>query len=487
MAGCPSFRPGAESPLRIRNVQLFFYITTTMLTIWSFSFGATFDAYLLELGRSSRQSESHANEFVGSMESVRGMVALVLALPLGFLADKVNRRRLLACSSGFGTAGVLLLAWGISSDSTSLLYAGVVVSATFMQAYMGCGQALLADSVPADKLTAVMATQGSLFLVGYSMGPLAQMGIIAQVGDTWGLGQLHIFLCVGFALWPLVLPAFFLFKPTRSELENQRDGLQEGLATGSVGGGSGAGGSVQQENEANVVEHWSDKRVLGVKKKWLVPALIEFCSLITAMGAGMTVKFFPLFFKEDYHFDPMALCGLSAGYTITIALFVQGCRAVSEKIGRCQASLTWHLLGTFCLFLLWKAETLPVVVFIYIIRGAFMNAKGPIDQAIVMSCVDTKFRGRWAALQSISRFSWSGSAILGGLLADSHDYRYTFLITGFIYLTSAVLYVPLVFMVPADLRQPTAPQTPHQDVTDSAQSTKGRTELTEADEQICGG
>merc|ERR1719444_228580 len=79
-----------------------------------------------------------------------------------------------------------------------------------------------------------------------------------------------------------------------------------------------------------------------------------------------------------------------------------------------------------------------------------MNALGPINSAIVLDCVDSKYRGRWSALQSISRFSWSGSAVLGGWLADAHSYRYTFFITGLIYAFSAALYTPLLFMVPME-------------------------------------
>jgi hypothetical protein len=282
------------------------------------------------------------------------------------------------------------------------------------------------------------------------------MGLIAGVGDVWSLAELHVFLCVGFCFWPMVLPAFFFFERTPQERE------AEELRTRLTTAGEGAGGGASSHGGAGCPpanspasgpqgdgEHWNEKRVLGVKKKWLVPLLIELCSLITAMGAGMTVKFFPLFFKEDYHFTPMALCGLSSAYTLSISFFVQICRKLSGKIGRCQAALTWHAFGTLCIFVLYKAEPLPLVVGLYIIRGSFMNAMGPINQAIIMDCVDTKFRGRWSALQSISRFSWSGSAIFGGWLADSHDYRYTFLITGLIYAVAAVFYVPLLFLVPS--------------------------------------
>merc|ERR1719491_1915977 len=82
-----------------------------------------------------------------------------------------------------------------------------------------------------------------------------------------------------------------------------------------------------------------------------------------------------------------------------------------------------------------------------------MNAKGPIDSGIVMSCVDTKYRGRWSSLQTISRVSWAGSAALGGWLADSHDYRFTFLITGVLYSISGLLYTQLLWVIPPHFGQ----------------------------------
>jgi len=304
------------------------------------------------------------------------------------------------------------------------------------------------------------------------VGPLAPLGLRAFVGDSWSIHQLHIFLLTGFAMWPLVLPAFPMFEPTRTELNNLREVLTAGGNDASAGNNAcpatpanaavAAGASIRNDS-------WQDKRVLGMKKKWVVPLLVELCSLITAMGAGMTVKFFPLFFKEDYRFEPTALCGLSAAYTLAIAVFVQLCRKVSEKVGKCRAALMWHVLGVITLLMLCKVESLSLVIFFYIIRGAFMNAKGPIDQSIVMDCVASKYRGRWSAIQSISRFSWSGSAILGGLLADSHDYRYTFFITAIVYTISAVLYTPLLFLVPEQAKPPTTDMGP-QDSNDAASS-----------------
>jgi len=439
--------------LRIRNVKVYYYIVTMTLVIWSFSFGGTFDAYLLELARS--RGDKEPNQFVGSVETVRGMVALVLAWPIGVLSDRWNRRRLLQISGLVATVGILTLSLGILADSVVVIFIGVIIAAIFLQILMSCGNAFLADCVPKSRLTEVMTVQGSLFLLGYSVGPLVQMGLIAFVGDEWSVRFLHIFLVAGFCMWPLVLPAFLLLEKTPAERDAD---LQRSLvANADTGGGSeggiqpnaaGTAAAAAAAAETRQQDAWKFERVLGVRKKWAVPIVVEVCSIVTAVGAGMTVKFFPLFFKEDYGFAPIALNGLSAGYTICIAVFVQICRYLSMKVGRCQAAFTWQVCGILALFALWKAQSLPLVIFLYILRGSFMNAVGPINSAIVLDCVDPHLRGRWSAIQSISRFSWSGSAVLGGRIADKHDYRFTFFITGLIYATSTCMYASLLCLVP---------------------------------------
>jgi MFS-type transporter involved in bile tolerance (Atg22 family) len=44
--------------------------------------------------------------------------------------------------------------------------------------------------------------------------------------------------------------------------------------------------------------------------------------------------------------------------------------------------------------------------------------------------------------------TWSGSAVIGGYLMDSYDYRYTFTITAWIYLVAVGLRIPLLWLVP---------------------------------------
>ena len=61
-----------------------------------------------------------------------------------------------------------------------------------------------------------------------------------------------------------------------------------------------------------------------------VPFIISISDFVRSMGAGMTVKFFPLFFSNDYHLTPIQLCELGVLYAFSIVLFIY----VAEKMAR---------------------------------------------------------------------------------------------------------------------------------------------------------
>ena len=66
-------------------------------------------------------------------------------------------------------------------------------------------------------------------------------------------------------------------------------------------------------------------------------------------------------------------------------------------------------------------------------------------------------RGFWNAVDSITRFGWSGSAVLGGFLVDRYDYGATFLATSCMLFAAACLW-PLLFSTldALDKKQPQA-------------------------------
>ena len=134
-----------------------------------------------------------------------------------------------------------------------------------------------------------------------------------------------------------------------------------------------------------------------------------------------------------------------------MAIMQRVCLRVSEAIGRMYAIMLFHALGTACLLLLCVVQPVQLLVPLYILRGALMNARQPIITAVTMDLVTTEMRGRWASIQSIGGFSWSGSAFVGGWIAASYGYRFSFFVTGLIYSASFLLYLPILWVMPKEL------------------------------------
>lgn len=56
--------------------------------------------------------------------------------------------------------------------------------------------------------------------------------------------------------------------------------------------------------------------------KWerMIPFVLTTADFITDVGAGMTVRFFPLFFINDYQVSPIGLCGIFCLYPLCVAM-----------------------------------------------------------------------------------------------------------------------------------------------------------------------
>mmetsp|Transcript_67390 Transcript_67390/g.158797 ORF Transcript_67390/g.158797 Transcript_67390/m.158797 type:complete len:174 (-) Transcript_67390:94-615(-) len=162
----------------------------------------------------------------------------------------------------------------------------------------------------------------------------------------------------------------------------------------------------------------------------------------------MTVKFFNLFFIQDHAFSPVAISLLQTAYPLVIALFMKFTERLAKPLGRPQASLSFFSANVVCLILLGEVTWLPFLLVVFMVRGGFANSTNPIDRSILMDYTPSTQRGMWNAIQSLTSMTWSGSAFLGGFLSDSHDYRFTFVITGLIYALACLIYSPLLWLVP---------------------------------------
>ena len=377
-----------------------------------------FDTYLF-------MQSANSNSAVGLAESVSGLTQVLVVLPAGYLADRYSRSGILKGCAMLSLVYVVVSILGVYKDDIRWIYMSLITGGVYSAIQNSTSFALFSDSVPQGDRALWMSRVAVITQASMGLGPLIGLILFHFLGDQWDISVLHTVLILGFLL---MIPAN-LFLLTWTDIPPSHSP------------------SVQSEADHPFAPATPKRRRASV-----VPYLICFNDIITCIGAGMTVKFFPLFFKNDYGFSPVQLQALFTVYCLSFALFTWLCEKLASRIGRVQASMWFSFSGVTCLFSLAYLDNLPLVILVFILRGALQNSIYPIDRSMIMDFVPSDQRGRWNSIESLSAMTWSGSAVVGGYLMDSHDYRYTFTITAWIYLAACLMRIPLLWLVPKQER-----------------------------------
>jgi MFS family permease len=89
-------------------------------------------------------------------------------------------------------------------------------------------------------------------------------------------------------------------------------------------------------------------------------------------------------------------------------------------------------------------------VTLYLARTALANCTTPLNQSITMDFVPKNQRGRWSATQTVVQACWSGSAAVGGVLADRFGYGFIFFVTVAFHLAGTLMQATLLSIVPKE-------------------------------------
>ena len=111
-------------------------------------------------------------------------------------------------------------------------------------------------------------------------------------------------------------------------------------------------------------------------------------------------------------------------------------------------SVGCNMVGVASLYALALLTNLPVCITVYLLRTGAMQASYPLQRAVLMDAVPAETRGRWNALESVTAFTWTGSAMLGGVLLTHFTFAQVFTITATMY---AVATCILSLLIPLTL------------------------------------
>lgn len=88
------------------------------------------------------------------------------------------------------------------------------------------------------------------------------------------------------------------------------------------------------------------------------------------------------------------------------------------------------------------------IVTLYLMRTALANCTTPISTAINMDFVPRGHRARWSSLASVIQAVWSGSAAIGGVLADKYGYAFVIMLTAAFHTAGTLIQATLLPIVP---------------------------------------
>lgn len=356
------------------------------------------------------------NELLGATSAVSGIVMLLLALPAGFLADHWSREGTIRIAIGSGIMGVLVLMLGQSIYSVIV---GLIFYGGFHALAGPAAEAILADSVRSGNRSGIYARIHATRQFGMTFGPLLSIFLFLWLGNTWELSILRRVMTVGLGL---AMVSIFMLA-----------GLKERHTLG-------------DESESVHHNHGAEGNQTERKGRRFVPMTILFANFIVGMGAGMTVKFFPVFFRDIYNLSPIQVqLILSLTFAVSGGLGILAQR-VSKKRGRAQMIIVVQAMAIGCLATISFYPALIWLVPLFALRNALMNASQPLSRAIIMDFIPKKNRGLWNALQSVAwGIFWSASAVVGGFLIGDGNFQRCFLITAGVY---AIGTIPIFFIIP---------------------------------------
>ncbi|MHA1111059.1 MAG: MFS transporter [Promethearchaeota archaeon] len=359
-----------------------------------------------------------SNTILGWTSGVMGITMTLVVLPAGYFADKFRRDIILKIAAVVGFASLLVL---IFWNSLTAIFISLGLWGLYQGFTRPSLESILADSTISGDRSKMYSRLHLVRQLSSSIGPFINVILFLILGDSWDLITLKIVMIVGMVISMVSIGLMFLFNDNRS-LGDSSESL---IATDEAGNNL-------KNNEFG-------------KINLTVFLILIFSSLIIGIGAGMTIKYFGIFFIEEYTLQPIAvqlIMGTTAIVTGVAGIIAQ---RLSKFRGRIQMIFAFELAATLCLFIIATYPPLWVLIPVFIMRGSLMNAGEPLSRSVLMDIVPKKHRGKVNSIQTISwGLLWNASAVLGGYLVGDvrpFNFRLNFLVTASVYVIGVFLLV----------------------------------------------
>jgi len=408
-----------------RNVYILLIFTTGKGFQLSLS-ALTINYYVHSLG--------YQPDFIGIFSAMPAIGALISAVPVGLLADRLGRKPVLLLSAIL--TPLFLAACGLVTSPVLLLFCAFmqgVVSA----AYWVTNLPLLTESTTERQRVGVFALNSFLLLGVGSLGSLLGgaipefMSSILHVSAASTIALRYGVFAAALFTFVFGLPLWFLQEPKRTAAIKETDKTTSAVLEESTRNSGPL---------AEAVLHQKHERLpVALFVKLLLP------DLLFTMGEGAVVALMQLFFILRFNLLPgplgiiFTISGLAGGvFSLTAPLFV-------KRWSKLRVVTTVQYLTAPLMILIGFAPTLPLAIAGEYTRSFMRTLIEPIYAAFAMEQVSDRHRATLSGFYSITwSIGFSIGPAIGGWLQSNVSLSTSF-IFGAICLTVSATLLLLFF------------------------------------------
>ncbi|MBE0687129.1 MAG: MFS transporter [Anaerolineaceae bacterium] len=379
-----------------------------MYLVFTIIFGAAmgvrrliFNFFVLSLG--------YDEALLGTMITVHNLTALLAALPMGYLADRLGRKFSLISSTILVAFSVIIM---VSFPKAWILVALNIVFGLGMSiSSVTMGPFLMENSSETERTylfsfgSGLQMAAGFVgnWIGGYLPGWLGSSFQVDAISSTaYGLALIVTAVISIIGIIPLIL------------LRNPNIKLSERSSLAPL---------------SYLKDHFRQIARL------VIPMLI------TSIGAGLIMPFMNIFFRNVHNQPDPVIGTIFAWGSLAMGVGLIIAPVMADKFGKIEVVVMTQGLSIPFLFILGFSPWFALSAGAYFVRLALMNMSGPVYQTFVMEQVDPQARATIASLVSMAHsFGWAFSPSISGWIQVNFGFRPAFVGTMILYAVSIFLY-----------------------------------------------